>query len=57
MSVCGKNPTAFQGTRKRERRIAKGFKSFIYLLKCRNLQRTAIVNYIDKFSVAFSNTN
>ena len=57
MSVCGKNPTAFQGTRKREQRIAKSFKSFIYLLKCRNLQRTAIVNYIDKFSVAFSNTN
>ena len=37
MSVFGKNPTAFWGTRKREQRIGKSFKSFIYFLICRNL--------------------
>ena len=37
MSDFGKNPTAFWGTRKREQRIGKSFKSFIYFLICRNL--------------------
>ena len=32
MSVCGKNSNAFQGTRKREQRIGKSFKSFSYLI-------------------------
>ena len=42
MSVCGKNPTAFPGTRKRQQRTGKSFKSFIYFLICRKLFRTAI---------------
>ena len=42
MNVRGKNPTGFQGTGNREQRIGKSFKSFIYLLKCRNRFRTAI---------------
>ena len=42
MNVCGKNPTAFQGARKREQRIGKSFKSFIYFLIGRNRFRTAI---------------
>ena len=42
MSVCDKNPTAFQGTRKREQRIGKSFKSFIYFLIGRNRFRTAV---------------
>jgi hypothetical protein len=37
MSVRDKNPTAFYGKLKREQRIVKTFKSFIYFLICRNL--------------------
>ena len=45
MSVRDKNPTAFYGKLKREQRIVKTFKSFIYFLICRNLLRIAIDNF------------
>ena len=45
MSVRGKNTTAFWGIGKREQKIGKSFKSFIYFLICRNLLRIAIDNF------------
>ena len=47
MSVRDKNPTAFYGKLKREQRIVKTFKSFIYFLICRNLCADC---YIDTYA-------
>ena len=51
MSVCGKNPTAFEGTGKRKNRVGKRIKQFYLLFDLSQSIRTAILNLILGYSI------